>query len=73
MGKKEALDALRPQLTEAISRWREVVREEDWNALDIWVGENIDGIMADAALNVLAGLVDASEVMDREGVLNNGQ
>lgn len=71
-GQKEAMEELKPGLTAAIERWTELVCESDaWEALNIYVGDNLSALMSDAAFAVLGGIVDAHNYLRKEGELDS--
>jgi hypothetical protein len=69
-GKKTALDNLRPSLAKSIQEWIDANAESKaWQALDSYVGDDTAGLMSDAAIAVLGGMVNVQDYLKAEGDL----
>ena len=63
-GRQEAIEELKPSLTQAIQAWSDSVAEGDaWDALEMYVSEDFAKLMSDAAIAVLAGMSDVQRYL----------
>jgi len=71
MSRREAIESLKAQLTKVMSDWIDSSCETpEWESINCYVGDETALCMANAAISVLDGIVDAAEYLKREGYLS---